>query len=333
MNLTKNEINRIFEGFNQLNALIIGDVMIDAYYWGSVNRVSPEAPVPVVEVERNEKRLGGAANVALNVQALGANPILCSVVGNDANADTFIALLEKNNLSTEGIIKSDLRTTTVKTRVIGNNHQLLRVDDEKTNNLSEIDEEKLYYNIKTIVNTNNINVIIFEDYDKGIVTESLISKVVELATKNNIPTTVDPKKKNFLSYKGVTLFKPNLKEIREGLNISINPSQIESINKAHNDLHAKLNNTYTLITLSEHGVYIADNELSVLIPAHLRDIADVSGAGDTVISVASLCLALGENARLIAELSNLAGGLVCEKAGVVAIDKDQFYDEAIYKLI
>ncbi|MCO6500597.1 MAG: D-glycero-beta-D-manno-heptose-7-phosphate kinase [Vicingus serpentipes] len=307
--------------------------MIDSYYFGKVDRISPEAPVPVVAVEKKENRLGGAANVALNIQALGATPILCSVIGSDSDSILFDELISKSNLSNAGIIKSEHRITTVKTRVIGNKHQVLRVDSENDTPLSTQDNNQLFERITSLIDTNKIDVVIFEDYDKGVITAELIEQVVAFCNKKNIPTTVDPKKRNFSAYKNVTLFKPNLKELKEGLNINIPANDITAIQKAVEELNKKQPNQITFITLSEHGVYISDNTKQYHLPAHLRNISDVSGAGDTVISVASLCLALNQPIQLIAEISNLAGGLVCEKVGVVPIDKDVLLSETVTQLI
>jgi rfaE bifunctional protein kinase chain/domain len=331
--MNKNEINTLFSNFNNLNVLIIGDVMIDSYYFGKVDRISPEAPVPIVSVDSKESRLGGAANVALNIQALGANPILCTVVGEDTDGILFDNLLKKSNLNNEGIINSKNRTTTVKTRIIGNKHQVLRVDSEDDSPISDTDSSLLYDNINNLINTKKIDVVIFEDYDKGVITEELITKVVELCNQKNIPTAVDPKKRNFNAYKKVTLFKPNLKELKEGLNIELDLNDISSIKEAVELLNTKLENTITFITLSENGVYIQNKEQNHHIGAHVRNIADVSGAGDTVISVAALCLALKQTPKLIAEISNLAGGLVCEKVGVIPIDKDILLSETVTQLI
>ena len=331
--MNENEITALFSKFNSLNALIIGDVMIDSYYFGKVDRISPEAPVPIVAVEKKENRLGGAANVALNIQALGANPILCSVIGNDSDSQLFDDLLKQSNLSSSGILKSKDRITTVKTRIIGNKHQVLRVDSENENPLSSIDSKDLFEKISTLIESENIDVVIFEDYDKGIITASLIEKIISLCNQKNIPTTVDPKKRNFTAYKKVTLFKPNLKELMEGLNIDIQKDDIPAIQQAVNQLNKEQENHITLITLSENGVYIIDENDQHHIPAHVRNISDVSGAGDTVISVASLCLALNQSLKVIAEISNLAGGLVCEKVGVVPIDKDLLLSETVTQLI
>lgn len=330
--LTKAALNQLFKDFNKLNVLIIGDVMIDAYYFGKVDRISPEAPVPIVAVEKKEERLGGAANVALNVQALGANAILCAVIGTDEAGKDVEKLLKNAALSSEGILKINNRVTTVKTRIIGNKHQLLRIDSEIDTNLTTTESEKLFQRIKKIINSKKIDVVIFEDYDKGVITPNLITKVVDFCNETNIPTSVDPKKRNFLSYQNVTLFKPNIKELKEGLNIEIDASKGNELKKAIQLLNKALNNKITLITLSEKGIYSYTKNEQIHISAYLRNIADVSGAGDTVISVASLCLALQQNETTIAKIANLAGGLVCEKVGVVPIDKKLLLAESINKL-
>jgi rfaE bifunctional protein kinase chain/domain len=331
--MNKNEIVNLFKSFNNINVLIIGDVMIDSYYYGEVNRISPEAPVPIVSVNKKDNRLGGAANVALNIKALGANPILCSVIGQDSASEKFKELLKKEALSAEGITESNERITTVKTRVIGNKHQVLRVDSEVDTPLSETENTKLSTAIKSLIDNNKIDVVIFQDYDKGVITENLIEEIISICNSKNIPTAVDPKKRNFSFYKKATLFKPNLKELKEGLNIEIDPSKSDEVETAIEQLNASQNNKINFITLSEYGVLIKDESSKKQIPAHIRSIADVSGAGDTVISVASLCLALNQPISMIAEIANLAGGLVCESVGVIPIDKDQLLSEAINNLI
>jgi len=327
----KPDIKSIFDSFNQFNILIIGDVMIDSYMWGKVNRISPEAPVPIIMSTHQENRLGGAANVALNIQSLGAKPILCSVVGKDSKAKTFLGLLKKQNLTSDGIIEDEARKTTVKTRIISNNQHLLRVDEEVNFELDKEIEKSFITHILRILEKNSVHAIIFEDYDKGCITPVVIKKVVEYANKNNIPTLVDPKKRNFLEYKNITLFKPNFKELVEGSKIDIKKGDFEGIFKASKKLHKELSAKYILVTLSELGVFISYNNKYKTIPAEVRDIADVSGAGDTIISIASLCLAADLNPELIAGISNLAGGLVCEKVGVVPIDKTQLLNEALLK--
>jgi rfaE bifunctional protein kinase chain/domain len=322
------DFQQIFKQFDNLNALIIGDVMIDAYLWGRVERMSPEAPVPVVSVDKEEERLGGAANVVLNVMALGATPIICSVIGNDEKSRSFQQLMKDQQLDPRGIIHSESRVTTVKTRVISDDKHMLRVDQEMEDNLNNSDEAALMNRIREIVNETEINVIIFEDYDKGVITTPLIDQITQLASEKNIPVTVDPKKKNFLGYQNVTLFKPNLIELEAGLDVELDKNDPQAIKDAVKELQSKNNSTISLITLSEKGIYVNSENTDEMIPAHERDILDVSGAGDTVISVASLCLALNLPHKTIAALANLAGGLVCEKVGVVPIDKAQLLDEA-----
>lgn len=305
--------------------------MIDSYMWGKVDRISPEAPVPIIMSTKQENRLGGAANVALNVQALGANPILCSVIGKDSKSKTFHNLLKKRKLTGEGILEDENRKTTVKTRIISDNHHLLRVDEEIDTELDKETETKFINKILTILSDKQVNAIIFEDYDKGCITPEIIKSVVDFANKSNIPTLVDPKKRNFSEYKNVTLFKPNFKELIEGSKIDIKKGDFEGIFEASQKLHSELSAKYLLITLSELGVFISHNSSYQTIPAEIRDIADVSGAGDTLIGTASLCVAAGLDSDLIAGISNLAGGLVCEKVGVVPINKDQLFKEAIEK--
>jgi D-glycero-beta-D-manno-heptose-7-phosphate kinase len=322
-------MNRIFESFNDLRVLIIGDVMIDSYMWGTVSRISPEAPVPIVAVTKKENRLGGAANVALNVQALGATPILCSVVGVDGPGQVFLDLLKQQKLTPKGILKSRGRITTVKTRIIGSNHQMLRVDEEVESDISNTETSQLLILISHLVKHEKIDVIIFEDYDKGLITPTLIQEVVKLAKQRDIPTVVDPKKKNFNNYKGVTVFKPNLKELKEGLKADFNHNNLKELERVIENFRDRQKIETVLATLSERGIYVQGGKANSLIPAHIRNIADVSGAGDTVISVAALCRALNLSSKMVATLANLAGGLVCERVGVVPIDKEQLREEAL----
>lgn len=326
--IKKEHIRELFKSFNNLNVLVIGDVMIDNYVWGKVNRLSPEAPVPIVSVEKKEMRLGGAANVALNIQSMGANPILCSVIGADAEGIAFLDLLKKQKLSPKGILKSRNRPTTIKTRVIGNQHHLIRIDEESEEDILPNETQNLLTLINYIIHHDKIDVIIFEDYNKGLITPKLIQKVVELAKQKNIPICVDPKKKNFHAYKNVTLFKPNLKELKDGLKLDADELSINELQKILSSYRVKQKMNAILLTLADKGVIINTRSSKIHIPAHLRKIADVSGAGDTVISVAALCEALQCDPFLTAALSNLAGGLVCEEVGVVPVDKNKLLEEA-----
>ena len=317
----------LFDKFNGLRILVIGDVMLDAYVMGKVNRISPEAPVPIVSLENEEARIGGAGNVALNLLALGAKPIICGVIGEDSSGDKLLNLFEKNGISTDGLVKSMARKTTVKTRVISNKQQLLRIDSESTFPLLESEEIKLNNTIQNIINQ-GVDGIIFEDYNKGVLTDSVIQNVIKIAKEKDIPTAVDPKKENFLSYKGVSLFKPNLKELKEGLNLNFDfNTNKELFENGIEVLEEKLKNEISFVTLSENGVFIKNQTEKYYVPAHMRSISDVSGAGDTVIAVATLCLISGASTKQIAEISNLAGGLVCEKSGVVSISKNDLLKE------
>jgi rfaE bifunctional protein kinase chain/domain len=323
------DIKKIFHSFNDLNVLIVGDVMIDSYMWGHVNRISPEAPVPIVAVDKKEDRLGGAANVALNIQAMGATPVLCAVVGADKNGNLFSDLLKKQKISTQAIIKSKQRITTVKTRIIGNNHQMLRVDEEINTPLNKKEAADILATIKKLIATQKIDVIIFEDYDKGCLTPEVIKGILSYASKKNIPTAVDPKKNNFWEYSGVTLFKPNLKELKEGLKTDFDHSSNKELGKIVNGFIQKQKIETALVTLSDKGMYTHSATVKEMIPAHIRTISDVSGAGDTVISIAALCVAAKLSPVLTATLANLAGGLVCEQTGVVPINKKQLLQEAL----
>lgn len=319
-------LEEVFNAFDALKVLVIGDVMIDSYVYGKVERISPEAPVPVVTVNHKEKRLGGAANVALNVQALGATPLLCSVIGDDADGNVFKQLLQDQKISAEGIVQSKHRITTEKQRVMSSAHHLLRVDSEVNTPIDHEEETALMKRITALLP--QVDVVIFEDYDKGSITPSVIQQVVTMADKLDIPTVVDPKKRNFLDYHGVTLFKPNLKELKEGLKIEFDVKDINQLKDAVALLKSKINIKNALITLSERGVFMACEHEQHHIPAHVRTISDVSGAGDTVISIAALSMALHLSPKLVAALSNLGGGLVCEFIGVVPINKESLFDEA-----
>lgn len=327
--MTEKELSNIFSDFNSKNILIIGDVMLDSYMWGKVNRISPEAPVPIVSITKRENRLGGAANVALNVRALGANAILAAVVGDDERGKQFFELLEKRELSNKGIVKSKNRPTTVKHRVISDGQHLLRVDEETDQPLIDEIEEEFIHNTLILIQNKNIDAIIFEDYDKGVITPNVIKHVVNLANAKGIPTLVDPKKRNFNDYRNVTLFKPNFKELVEGLKLDIRKNDFDSIQEAAEHLQEEMRVKNVLITLSELGVFISNNGNYAQIPAQIRDISDVSGAGDTVISVATLCMSCNMEPEKIAAISNIAGGLVCEKVGVVPIDKEKLLEESI----
>jgi rfaE bifunctional protein kinase chain/domain len=321
------DLKPLFDSFSSLKAGVIGDVMLDTYMWGRVERISPEAPVPIVSLRKQEFRIGGAGNVALNVKSLGAEVFVLSVTGNDDHAAILQQLLYENNIRTDYLLKSDDRITTNKIRVISRNQQMMRLDAEITSDLDAMDEDSLLDQVASFIAKEDPDVMIFQDYNKGVLTEKVIDKVITLCQQSGVITAVDPKRKNFFSYHEVDIFKPNLKEVKEGLNLifeELSPQLLETI---HMELQSLLHHQVSFITLSDNGVFYQQNNRSALIPSHLRNIADVSGAGDTVIAVAALVYAATKNVHLMAEVANIAGGLVCEEVGTVAIDKEKLQHE------
>jgi D-glycero-beta-D-manno-heptose-7-phosphate kinase len=325
--MPKEDFNKLFKKFTEIKAGVIGDVMLDTYWWGDVDRISPEAPVPVVALKKQEYRMGGAANVALNVKALGARVSIFSLIGDDEDGLKLEKLFKEERISTEYLLRSKKRITTSKTRVISRNQQMLRLDAEIVKDLEPADESRLIDAVTRYVEQEQPQVMIFEDYNKGVLTEKVIREIIRLCRDKGVVTTVDPKRKNFFSFKGVTVFKPNLKEVREALRIIDDKLDQPVLEHIHADLHKQLQHEVSFITLSEKGVFFQDTERAALVPAHVRNIADVSGAGDTVIAVASLVYAATKNTMLMAEVANLAGGIVCEEVGTVAINKEKLLKE------
>lgn len=317
----------LFQSFSQVKIAVVGDVMLDTYWWGNVNRISPEAPVPIVALQKNELRLGGAANVALNLVSLQAQTAVISVIGSDVEGNTLKQLLEKENINTKYIVQSSDRITTNKTRILSRNQQMMRLDAEITTDLDANTEQILLTNIEKYIVDEKPAVIVLQDYNKGVLTQNIINKTIALCKQHNVITTVDPKRKNFFNYIGVDIFKPNLAEVKEGLNILLDEININTLSNIHQQLKDKLQHHISFITLSEKGVFYNTNDEQKIIPTHIRSIADVSGAGDTVISVASLVYAATKNMLLAAEMANIAGGLVCEEVGTAAINKDKFLSE------
>jgi rfaE bifunctional protein kinase chain/domain len=318
--------DELFGRFGQFSVGVVGDVMLDTYLWGNVERISPEAPVPIVTLSKQDYRLGGAANVSLNLKSLGAEVHVFSVTGDDHDADVLFEHFRKEAIETNSIIRSRSRITTNKSRIISRNQQMLRLDSEIIADLSREDEDLLLQAIDEFVKSKKPAVIVLEDYNKGVLTPRVIEETIRICKENNVITTVDPKKKNFLAYKGVSIFKPNLKEVREALNLD-GRNALQQLDRIHEMLHNELRHDVSLITLSEHGVFYGRDQQGTVIPSHVRNIADVSGAGDTVIAVASLVFAATGDIHLAARMSNIAGGLVCEEVGTVAINSLQLLEE------
>lgn len=321
------DIQRLFEQFTDIKVGVVGDVMLDTYMWGAVDRISPEAPVPIVSLQSKEERIGGAGNVALNLQSLGARAFVISVTGEDSEGDRLHKLFRDQHINTDYSISSPDRITTNKTRIISRNQQMMRLDAEVTSNLSLQEEERLIESFEQFVEVEKPQVVILEDYNKGVLTEAVIRCVISICKERGVLTSVDPKRKNFFEYKGVDIFKPNLKEVKEALNMLFTDADPILLQSIHSELEHILHHHISFITLSEKGVFYQQGKETSVIASHLRNIADVSGAGDTVIAVASLVYAATKNVRLMAEIANIAGGLVCEVVGTAAIDRQRLLQE------
>ena len=321
------DFKALFKDFSSVKIGVIGDMMLDTYWWGHVERISPEAPVPVVTVNRKEFRIGGAGNVALNLASLGAPVSVFSFIGDDEDGHILSSLLRDHLINTDYLLKSGDRITTNKMRVISRNQQMMRLDSETLLPLTTGQEQELIAQVEGFIRKESPTAIIFEDYNKGVLTTKVIQAIITLCKDKNVLTAVDPKRKHFFDYRGVDIFKPNLKEAREALNLLQEDVNEKSLGQIHAKLKDALNHRISFITLSEKGVFYEDGTESLIVPSHIRNVADVSGAGDTVIAVATLVYALTRNTRLMAEIANLAGGLVCETVGTVAIDKNRLLRE------
>jgi D-glycero-beta-D-manno-heptose-7-phosphate kinase len=330
--MTSLDFDNLFNSFSSVKIAVIGDVMLDTYWWGKVDRISPEAPVPVVAVTKKEQRIGGAANVALNIASLGASVHAISVLGNDDEGKQLMTLLQSNNINANYIVESAARITTNKIRIISRNQHMMRLDAEVITPLSPTEEEKLIQSFKKYIIAEKPTLVILEDYNKGVLTEKVIKEVIKLCKQHTILTAVDPKRKNFFEYKGVDIFKPNLHEVKEALNILGDEVSEKLLEEIHIALQEKLQHNISLITLSEKGVFYESGNEKNIIPTHIRSVADVSGAGDTVIAVACTVYAATKDMRLMAEMANIAGGLVCEEVGTVAIDKIKLQNECKHLL-
>jgi rfaE bifunctional protein kinase chain/domain len=321
------DFSQLFNAFSAIKVGVVGDVMLDTYMWGKTERISPEAPVPVVALDHKEYRIGGAGNVALNCRSLDADVTILSVTGDDDEAVRLEQLFDEKGINTSYLLKSPKRITTNKTRIISRNQQMMRLDAEITHDLDERDETLLLEKVKTYIDRERPTVIIFEDYNKGVLTERIIAEIIGYCRDAGILTAVDPKRRNFFSYKHIDIFKPNLKEVKEGFNLLVDDFNEKHLRNIHSELHRKLDHQVSLITLSEKGVFYQQDGQATVIPSHIRNIADVSGAGDTVIAVASMVYAASHNVHLMAEIANIAGGLVCEEVGTVAINKEKLQHE------
>ena len=316
-------LNELKKKFSGLKIAVIGDLMLDCYYWGSVKRISPEAPVPVVEVDNEFYRFGGAANVAYNLIKLGAYPLPFGVIGSDNFGSIFSSLLAEANISSDYLVCDETRPTTAKTRILAHNQHVLRIDKESTTSISRDIQAKLLRKFEESID--DIDGIILQDYNKGVLTPSLIKKIIAIANKKNKLITVDPKFHNFFSYKNVSVFKPNRKEAEDVLGMKIRTSQ--DVTEAGKKLLVKLNAKHVLLTLGEGGIAVFEKgKEEKRMPTKARKVSDVSGAGDTVISTLTVALAAGANIYEASFLANYAAGIVCEEPGIVPIEIDKLFE-------
>ncbi len=316
---SEGRLNELLAKFKNKRIAVVGDVMLDKYLWGTVGRISPEAPVPIVEVEKETERLGGAANVANNVKSLGGWPLMVGVVGDDMNGTLLTKLLAAQGCPIDGIVTDASRPTTIKTRVIAHGQHVVRIDNEQKRDISSAVQDRILSVLRSTIDT--LDGIILEDYNKGVIVASLIHQIIEMAREHGKIVAVDPKFQNFFEYKNATVFKPNRKEVEEALGVRLTSE--DSVRKAIELLKKKLNAENVLITLGEHGMSLLDNQGALLhLPTQARHVADVSGAGDTVIATLTMALASGASIHESASLANFAGGVVCGEVGIVPILPD-----------
>ena len=319
VNFTPDRLEVIQKKFAGKRIAVVGDLMLDRYFWGTVTRISPEAPVPVVEVDEESTRLGGAANVANNIASLGGVPILIGVVGRDIGADILHKIVSDNGFPTTGIVVDDSRPTTIKTRVIAHGQHVVRIDQEEKTDLNAETQAKVLASIESQISS--LDGIILEDYNKGVLSKTLISSIIRLAKSHKKTITVDPKFNNFFEYQGVSVFKPNRKEAEEALGRRLHA--LPEMEAAAHELCARLQAQHVLLTLGEKGMLLVEQSGSLVhVESKTRHVADVSGAGDTVIATLTMAMVSGASIMESAALANYAGGIVCGEVGIVPIDKN-----------
>lgn len=322
LQITVERVKEILMNATNKPIAVVGDVMLDRYFWGSVSRISPEAPVPVIDVENETIHLGGAANVATNLKTLGMTPILCGVIGDDPKGKIFIQIANDFGIKTDGLFIDVTRPTTIKTRIIGNNQQIARLDHEVRNQISD---EAINFIINQLSKLDDLSGIVLEDYNKGVISAILIKAIIDFAKERNIPVYVDPKKDNFFNYKGVTLFKPNRKEASQAMGSNIH--SIEDAEKIGNELMHKLECDNLLLTLGAEGMLLFEKSGEISsVPTKARHVADVSGAGDTAIATLSVAISGGANMKEAATMANYAAGFVCEKPGIISISSAELIE-------
>lgn len=329
LNIPIKKLLALKQKFYSKRIAVVGDMMLDGYFWGAVSRISPEAPVPVVEIDNEFFRFGGAMNVAFNILKLGGIPLPIGVIGNDADGKILKNLMKDAGISDKGIVVDKSRPTTAKTRVIAENQHIVRIDKEKTTPINNSTEKKILELLKKEIK--KIDAVILQDYNKGVLSADLIASIIKLANQENKIVTVDPKFNNFFTYQNVTVFKPNRKETEDALGMRLKSE--DDILSGGNKLLEKLNAKYVLLTLGEAGIALFEQgKPTRKVPTKARKVADVSGAGDTVISTLTMALTTGVDIYDAAYLANFAGGLVCEEVGIVPIELDYLFNEVMDEL-
>ncbi len=320
-------MNNLLNQFNDHSVMIIGDVMLDRYLYGNVTRISPEAPVPVLDYVSTDHKLGGAANVALNILAMGGDVFLVGLTGEDDENMIFRKLLQDAAISDLGLISDHRRGTTLKTRVMARGQHMLRVDKEdRTPPSSEIENQILHI-ISRALEHKAPEGIILQDYNKGLLTKTIIEETIRMARKKSIPVFVDPKIERVEAYAGCTVFKPNYYEACQILGYSFTPS-VSNLEKVADDLQILIDHSLTMITLSDKGLFLKrKGKEGIYVPSVPQEIADVCGAGDTVISALTMGYLAGGDDKMIAELANIAGHIACRYPGVAPVNIDQLKSE------
>ncbi len=322
-------LENIFSRSKDKKIFIIGDIMLDRYLLGDVTRISPEAPVQVFDIRKSEYRLGGAANVGYNVKTLGSNPVLIGIIGEDPEGLLLKEEMEKLSLNTDGLIIENSRPTTCKTRVISDSHHLLRIDSESKSDISSVSKMKIMNYLNH--HSGDIGVIILQDYNKGVLSKDLINDITGFAVKNGIKVLVDPKFDNFFEYKNTYLFKPNRKELEDAFGRKAKLT--EEFDDFVNELIKKINCENLVLTLGELGMIIYENTngnmKKIKIDTKAMKVADVSGAGDTVISTIAVCIAGGADIKDAAIISNYAAGIVIKEVGIVPIFRDDLIENIL----
>ena len=318
VNFTPSRLEALQKSFAAKRIAVVGDLMLDKYFWGTVSRISPEAPVPVVEVDEESTRLGGAANVANNIASLGGVPVMIGVVGKDVGADILKNIVAGNGFPIDGIIVDTSRPTTIKTRVIAHGQHVVRIDQEEKVDLNADTQEKVFTCLKSQISS--LDGIILEDYNKGVLSKGLIKSIIQLAKECKKTVTVDPKFNNFFDYQSVSVFKPNRKEAEEALGRRLHTFQ--DMEAAARELFTRLHAENVLLTLGENGMLLLEQDGSMAhVASKTRHVADVSGAGDTVIATLTMAMVAGASVIESVALANYAGGVVCGEVGIAPIDK------------